>query len=104
MALDLLERFDTLVGAVTVSNDDLTLAILRDIQARLSSHDRGFASFEEKLDVVSERLSMVERGVTFCTAQINVMRRRSGVDEKQTDDEIRDLQVRVARLEDLVKP
>jgi hypothetical protein len=90
---------------------DLTIVILRDIQSRLSSLEgktdglvNRMTSLEEKFDVTIERLSMVERGVTFCAAQINVMRRHMGIEEKKSDDEIRDLQERVTKLEDLVKP
>jgi hypothetical protein len=84
-----------------VTDNDLTIVILRDIQSRLSSLEEttrnGFA-------LTDERLSMVERGVTFLAAQVNVMRRQIGVEDRKTNDEIRDLQLRVAKLEDLVKP
>jgi hypothetical protein len=80
------------------------LVILRDIQSRLASVEKRLGGVEEKLDVTNERLSMVERGTTFCAAQINVMRRQMLIEDKKTDAEILDLQVRVARLEDLVKP
>ncbi|MFN0248830.1 MAG: hypothetical protein ACKV2T_18215 [Kofleriaceae bacterium] len=94
-----------------MADADLTLVILRDIQdkisllhGRMTSLETRTASLEEKLDVNNERLSMIERATTFCAAQINVMRRHMGIEDKKTDDEILDLQVRVARLEDLVKP
>ena len=108
---------------MSVTENDLTLRILREIQSTISTFEIRFLSLEEKLEVNNERLSLVERGVTFCAAQINVMRRHLGLMEKRIDDEIsdvelriasveeaktedriRDLQERVAKLEDLVKP
>jgi hypothetical protein len=91
-------------GDRIVADADLTLVILRDIQSRLTSVEKRLGAVEEKFDVTNERLSMVERATTFCAAQINVMRRQMGIEDKKTDHEILDLQVRVARLEDLVKP
>jgi hypothetical protein len=101
-----------------VAEDDLTIRILRDVQRELavlrevqrelagfkSEFRMRVSSLEEKAEVTNERLSLVERGVTFCAAQINVMRRHMGIEERKSDDEIRDLQARVAKLEDLVKP
>ncbi len=94
-----------------MADADLTLVILRDIQSRLSSLEEttrsGFANAEERFTLVDERLSMVERGVTFLAAQVNVMRRHMGLEERKdrkANDEIRDLQMRVAKLEGLVKP
>jgi hypothetical protein len=97
-------------GDRTVADADLTILILRELQTdirQVKSDVRELktriSSIEEKHEVTNERLSMVERGVTFVAAHVNVMRRNLGVEDRKSD-EIRDLQVRVAKLEDLVKP
>jgi hypothetical protein len=87
-----------------VTDVDLTIRILREIQNAVVGIDNRLSSLEEKVEVTNERLSLVERGVTFLAAQVNVMRRHMGIEDRKTDDEIRDLQLRVTKLEDLVKP
>ena len=91
-----------------MAENDLTIRILRELHSDLREFkddtNKRLSSIDEKAEVSNERLSMVERGVTFCAAQLNVMRRHLGIEERKTDDEIRDLQMRVAMLEDLVKP
>lgn len=104
MALDLLDRFGTLNWSPIMADADLTLVILREIQVDLRELKTRVGSLEEKSDITNERLSMVERGVTFCAAQVDVMRRHMGIEDRKTDDVIKDLQLRVTKLEDLVKP
>jgi hypothetical protein len=91
-----------------MSEDNLTIRILRELQTDLRDlrevTDKRFDSLDEKADVTNERLSMVERATTFMAAQINVMRRHVGIEERKTDEEIDDLKARVSKLEDLVKP
>lgn len=91
-----------------MAEDDLTIRILRELQRELADFKSEFtmrvSSLEEKAEVSNERLSMVERGVTFCAAQVDVMRRHMGIEDRKTDDVIKDLQLRVTKLEDLVKP
>lgn len=101
MALDLLDRFGTLNWSPIMAD---TLVILREIQVDLRELKTRVGSLEEKSDITNERLSMVERGVTSCAAQVDVMRRHMGIEDRKTDDVIKDLQLRVTKLEDLVKP
>lgn len=78
-----------------MAEDDLTIRILRELQRELADFKSEFtmrvSSLEEKAEVSNERLSMVERGVTFCAAQVNVMRRHMGLEDRKTDDVIKDL-------------
>ncbi len=94
-----------------MADADLTIVILRQVQGDLVELKSDMkeiksrvSSLDEKQEVTNERLAMVERGVVMCAAQINVMRRHMGIEDNKSNDAIRDLQMRAARVEDVVKP
>jgi hypothetical protein len=82
---------------------DLTIVILREIQANLADlttkQDQSFTLVKTELQVVSERLSLLERRDTIRDAQTTVQRRNDIGRDQRIDNEIKDLQQRISRLE-----
>ena len=87
-----------------MADADLTIVILREVQADIRDVRDRLDSLEDKVEVSNERLSLVERAVTFMAAQVNVERRHHKKRDREKTDAIKDLQDRVSRLEDVVKP
>jgi hypothetical protein len=82
---------------------DLTIVILREIQGNLADltakQDQSFTLVKTELQVVSERLSLLERRDTIRDAQTTVQRRNDIGRDQRIDNEIKDLQQRISRLE-----